>query len=135
MNKNFSFYKIICIATSILFVYLTFQLLFLSDAFILSLGQKPSEATSVLAHRAAMFMFGISVLMFGARNLTPSNARQIICLATGITLAGLSCMGWYEFFRGTVNSSIFIAISIETTLWVSFSTILLKNRKPEISKQ
>lgn len=79
-----------------------------------------------------MFMLGISVLMFGARDLPHSKARQIICMATGIIMFGLSCMGGYEFIREAVNSSIFIAIIIETILWISFGIILLKNRKSQI---
>ena len=126
------FFKIVSIATSVLFIYLTIQLLFMTNSFIKDLGLDPSEAASVLARRAAMFMLGISVLMFSSRNLSHSKARQFICIATGMTLFGLSFMGIYEFFRGTVNTSIFIAISIETILWVSFGIILLKNRKASI---
>jgi hypothetical protein len=122
-------FKIVSIATSALFVFLAIQLLFMSDSFVNDLGLQASESTSVLARRAAMFMVGISVLMFAARNLSHSKARQIICLATGITLFGLACMGSYEFIQGTVNSSIFIAITIETVLWISFGIVMFKNRK------
>jgi hypothetical protein len=132
MIKSLNFFKILSIATSILFIYLFFQLFLNSVSFVKGLGLQPSEAASVLARRASMFMLGISVLMFEARNLPHSQARQIICMATGITMFGLSCMGSYEFIRGAVNSSIFIAIIIETILWISFGIILLKNRKFQI---
>ena len=127
-----TFFKIISIATSLLFIYLFSQLFFMSDSFVKGLGMEPSIASLVLARRAAMFMLGIAVLMFASRNLPHSQARQIICMATGITMFGLSCMGSYEFIRGAVNSSIFIAIIIETILWISFGIILLKNRKFQI---
>jgi hypothetical protein len=127
-----SLYKIISIATSLLFIYLFLQLFFMSDSFVEGLGMEPSIASLVLARRAAMFMLGIAVLMFASRNLPPSKVRQIICLSTGITFLGLSCMGTYEFINGHVNSSIFIAIIIETILWISFGIILLKNRKFQI---
>jgi len=107
--------------------FLFVQLLFMPTSFIKDLGLQPSEAGSVLARRASMFMLGISVLMFGTRNLPHSKARQTICMATGITLFGLSCVGSYEFIRGTVNSSILIAIICETILWISFGIILFKN--------
>ncbi|WP_321317956.1 hypothetical protein [Labilibaculum sp.] len=123
-----NFYKIVSVTTSVLFIYLTIQLVFMSDSFVSGMGLQPSETASVLAKRAAMFMLGISILMFASRNLTPSKARQIICIATGITLFGLAFMGSYEFIRGSVNSSIFIAIGFETVLWISFGIILLKNR-------
>jgi hypothetical protein len=127
-----NYYKIISIATSLLFIYLFTQLLFMPEAFVKNLGMQPAEAASVLARRASMFMLGISVLMFAARNLSNSESRQIICAAQGITMFGLSFMGSYEFIRGTVNSSIFIAIICETILWVSFIIILLKSRKSQV---
>jgi len=106
----------------------------MSDSFVRDMGLQHSLATSVLAKRTSMFMLGISVLMFGSRNLPHSKARQIICMATGITMFGLSCMGSYEFIRGTVNSSIFIAIIAETILWISFAIIFFKNRKSPIAQ-
>jgi hypothetical protein len=125
--KSLSLYKIVSVATSALFIYLFVQLLFMPTSFIKDLGLQPSEAGSVLARRASMFMLGISVLMFGTRNLPHSKARQTICMATGITLFGLSCVGSYEYIKGTVNSSILIAIICETILWISFGIILFKN--------
>jgi uncharacterized membrane protein len=122
-----SLYKIVSVATSILFIYLFVQLLFMPTSFIKDLGLQPSEAGSVLARRASMFMLGISALMFGTRNLPYSKTRQTICMATGITLFGLSCVGSYEYIKGTVNSSILIAIICETILWMCFGIILLKN--------
>lgn len=130
-----SLFKIVSITTSALFLYLFVQLLFMPDSFIKDLGLQPSEAGCVLARRASMFMLGISVLMFGARNLPHSKARQIICMATGITLFGLSCVGSYEFIRGTVNSSILIAITCETILWISFGIILFKSYLEHITNK
>lgn len=129
-----SFYKIVCIVTSVLFVYLAIQLLFMPDSFVQDLGLQPSLTATVLARRAAMFMLGVSVLMFASRNLHPAKARQIICMATGITLFGLSFMGSYEFIRGTVNASIFVAIITETILWISFGIIILKNRNSKTAQ-
>jgi len=126
------FFKIVTILTSALFAYLFILLLTNSGSFLKDIGLQSSIATFVLARRASIFMLGISVLMFGARNLPHSQARQIICLATGITMFGLSCMGSYEFIRGAVNSSIFIAIIIETILWISFGIVVLKNRKSQM---
>lgn len=78
-----------------------------------------------------MFMIGIAVLMFMSKNLPTSKARQIICLSTGITLFGLASIGTFELIRGNVNSSIIIAITIETILWISYGIILIKDWKIE----
>ena len=126
-----SLYKIVSIVTSVLFVYLFSQLFFWSDSFVTDLGLEPSITSLVLARRASMFMIGIAVLMFASRNLPPSKVRQIICLSSGITFLGLSCMGTYEFINSHVNSSIIIAITIETILWIFYGIILIKDWKIE----
>ena len=121
-------YKISCISTSIVFVFLFLQLMLSSESFVKDMGLLPSEASSVIARRASVFMLGISVLLFFSRNLPHSDARQFICISSGITMIGLACMGIYEHFLGTVNSSIFIAIIIETILGLLFVIIVLRNR-------
>lgn len=121
------FYKVICVFTAVLFVYLFIQLFFMSDAFVKGLGLEPSVTSLVLARRVSMFMIGISVLMIAALNLA-SNSRWIICLPTGFTMFGLSCMGIYEYMAGHVNSSIFVAVTLETILWISFATIAINDK-------
>lgn len=103
----------------------------MSDSLVRDWGLEPSIASLVLARRAAMFMLGIVVLTFASRNLPASKARQIICLSIGITLFGLSCMGTYEFINGHVNSSIIVAITTETILWLSYGIVIIKDRKAE----
>ena len=122
------FYKIVCIATSVLFIVLCLQLLLCPTSFVKDMGLQPSKATSVLARRASMFMLGLSILLFFSKSLPHSKARQFICISTGVTMIGLACMGSYERFMGTVNSSIFIAIVIETILGLSFLIIFFKYR-------
>lgn len=128
MKKKLSLFKITSIVTSVLFAYLFVQFLFTPEAFVRDLGMLPSDASTLLARRASMFMLGIAVLMIGASNMSPSKVRQIICLATGITLFGLSCLGWFEFIRGAVNPTILMAIGCETILWICYSIILIKTK-------
>ncbi len=137
MMKNFhiNFYNIICILTSALFAYLFFTLLFSTDSFIRDLGVQPCESSLIAGRRTSMFMLGISVLMFGSINLPNSRARQTICLAIGITMLGLACMGSYEFIRGSVNSSILTAVTIETLLGTSFIITFFINKIIKTKKQ
>lgn len=123
------FYKYICSATAALFVFLALRLLLTPVAFAASMGLEPSVATSVLLRRAAMFMVGLAVLTFCARNLQDLQARRCVCLSTAITMLGLACMGTYERLMGTVNASIFIAISIESVLGFLFLLALI--RRPD----
>lgn len=129
---KWDFFKVLCIFTGVLFAYLFLTLLLNSKNFLIDLGLESSEAAIILARRASMFMLGISILMIGSVKLLHSDARQIICLATGISMLGLSIVGCYEFAKGTVNSSILTAIIIETFLWLSFGAIFIKSRKSPI---
>jgi len=122
-------FKILCIVTSVLFLYLFSLLFFMSDSLVKDWGLEPSIASLVLARRAAMFMLGIAVLTFGSRNLPASKVRQIICLSIGITLLGLSCMGTYELINGHVNTSIIPAIVIETILWLLYGIVIITDQK------
>lgn len=114
------FYKIICVATAALFVFLSLQLLLTPVGFAANLGLEPSVATSVLLRRAAMFMIGVAVLAFCAKDLQDLKARRCVCLSVAATLLGLACTGTYEHFQGTVNDTIFVAIGIESVLGLSF---------------
>jgi len=129
---KWNFFKVLCIFTALLFAYLFLTLLLNSETFISDLGLQLNESTMIITRRASMFMLGISVLMFGSINLPTSKARQIICLATCVSMFGMSILGSYEFVMGTLNSSILPAIIIETILWISFGIIFLRNRKSTI---
>ena len=97
--------------------------------FVTNMGLKSSDAISILCRRTAIFMLGLSVLLFISRNLPDSTARNYISCSTGITMLGLACMGSYELIKGTVNSSMLVAISIETVLGVSFILTLVYSKK------
>lgn len=128
-KTKWNFFKIVSVITAVIFAYLFLTLLLNSEAFINDLGLQASEPALILARRASIFMLGVSILMIGSINLPNSKARQIICLATGITMFGLSCMGTYELIKGTVNTSMLTAIIIETILWISFGIIFFTNRR------
>jgi hypothetical protein len=69
--------------------------------------------------------------MFCSKDFPPSKPRQVICLATGITMLGLACMGSYELIMSNVNSSILTAIIIETLLGACFGIVIYINRNIE----
>jgi hypothetical protein len=129
MKRDMNFFKIASIGTSLLFVFLFIQLFLTPASFVEGIGLQSSVATSVLCRRASMFMLGLSVLLFCSRKLPHSLARQSICLSTGVTMIGLACMGSFELIRGTVNSSIWTAIILETLSATLFWITSFKNLK------
>ena len=130
-QQNVNFFKGLSIITALICACLFFTLLLNSDLLLNSWGLQSSVTTYFLAKKASIFMLGISVLMFCSKDFAPSKPSQIICLATGITMLGLACMGSYELIMRNVNSSILTAIIIETTLGASFGRVIYMNRNIE----
>ncbi len=129
MKKGINFYKILSISISILYLFLFIQLFFDCHSFVTDLGLQPNEAMPILCRRTAIFLLGLSILMFSVRNLTHSSARQYLCLSSGITMTLMSFMGSYELLVGSVNSSILVAIIIEVIFGISFLFLFFKSRK------
>ncbi|HOX52273.1 MAG TPA: hypothetical protein PKY05_12350, partial [Fibrobacteria bacterium] len=96
--------------------------LFLPDPFVQGFGLEPSNATRILARRASMFMLGISVACLAMRSLQDAPWRGRFCLAMGITLLGLAGTSSFELARGTVDSSVFFAATVETILGLAFAS-------------
>jgi len=122
-------YKIAAIGTSLLFVFLFIQLFITPVAFVENAGGQATIVTSILCRRAAMFMLGLSVLLFCVRKLPHSPARQSVCFSTAITMTGLACLSSFELARGTVNNSMWTAIILETLSAVLFWIVFFKNLK------
>ena len=127
-----NWFKVVSTATAVLFSYLSAMCLFQSTGFVDDMGLSSTEATGILTRRGGMFMLGIAILAAGSRSLPHSAARQVICMAIAVPSLGLACLGSYELLRGTVNSSMLIAIGIETTLAVAYGVIVVANRKRRI---
>ena len=122
-------YNIVSVGTSLLFIFLFAQLFFTPVAFVENMGLSFSVATSLLCRRASVFMLGLSVLLFSARKLPHSSARQTICLSTAITMTGLAFLSSFELIRGTVNHSMWTAIIFESISSILFWVVFLKNRQ------
>lgn len=116
MNK----FKILSTFTSLLCLYLFYLLFFSASSFLNNIGVEGTEVAYFISRRAAVLMLGISVLMFFARNVPNSQARQAISLSIGVTMLGLAFSGGYELNRGFVGSGIIGAIVIESILCISF---------------
>lgn len=113
-------FKISCIFTAVLCFYLFTMLFFTPQSFFADLGIEGTESAYFVARRAGMLMLGVSVLMFFARNVPPSQARQAISLSICATMLGLAFAGTYEFTRGFLGNDILIAIVLELILFVTF---------------
>jgi peptidoglycan/LPS O-acetylase OafA/YrhL len=127
--KAFNLFKISTSFTALLCCYLFYSLCFSPQSFLLDLGVEGNEAAYFISRRTGMLMLGVSVLMFCARNLPHSQARQAIALSIAITMLGLTITGTYELLRGYVGNAIIGAIAIESILASSFFYLWFSNAK------
>ncbi len=118
--KTLNLFKILTSFTALLCAYLFYLLCFSPQAFFFDMGVEGSEAAYFISRRAGMLMLGISILMFFARNVPHSQARQAIALSIAVTMCGLAIASTYELVRGFVGSAMFGAIIIESILASSF---------------
>lgn len=130
-KKKLRFYKIICVITSLVFIYSFSQHLFISDSFLNDLGLTASNATSFLAHRLSVFPLGLAVLLFLVKNLSHSKCRQYICISMGFLFLSYACIGGYELIIGSVNKYMLVPIVLEAFLGISFLSIFFNNRMIE----
>ena len=122
------FYKIVSLMTAAAFVYSFFQHILNSGA-IIDMGLQTTIATEFIAQRMSIFPLGVAVLLLLSKNLPHSKARQNICISLAVLLLGYAGLGIYAFITRTVNSNIFIPITLEIILGVSYLLIFLINRK------
>ncbi len=124
-----SLFKITSIATAALFIFLFIQTFFTSEAFITDMGLVPDTASIILIRRASLFMLGLSVLMFLSRNLPVSKGRIYLSISMTVIFSSLAINGSSGYLYGNYNSSIFIAISIESILGLAFVLNIITDRK------
>jgi O-antigen/teichoic acid export membrane protein len=127
--KTFNLFKVLTSFTALLCGYLFYLLCFSPNIFLFDLGVEGSEAAYFISRRAGILMLGISILMFFARNVPHSQARQAIALSIAVTMFGLAIASTYELMRGLVGNAIFGAIVIESILASSFFYLWISHFK------
>lgn len=115
-----SIFKITSIATAVLFTFLFIQIFFMPGAFITDIGLTPDTASIVLIRRASLFMLGLAVLMFLSRNIPASKARIYLSISMSVIFFSIAINGISGYLYGNYNSSIFIAVIIESVLGLAF---------------
>jgi hypothetical protein len=84
------------------------------------MGLTPDTASIVLIRRASLFMLGLAVLMFLSRNIPASKGRIYLSISMSVIFFCLAINGSSGYIYGNYNSSIFIAIIIESILGLAF---------------
>ena len=122
-------FKQLNIVTSIICLALFIILLIIPESVFLLFGAEGNETAYIIARRASMFFMGYAVISFFSRTAQPSAIRQAISLGIALSMLGLLVLGIFEFMHGTFGSGIFLAVSLEVFLFVSYLSIWLADRK------
>lgn len=111
-------------------LYVTlFACLLLSPGLVYWLFGIPGHPSAdLLAKRAAFLFLGLAVLSFVGRDAPPSNLRQTVILSMATTVAGLICVGVYEFLAGAAGPGIWIAIIGEAVFLGLYLNLLFRGR-------
>ncbi len=104
-------------------------LLFIPDPVFLLFGVNGNESAYFIARRASMFFLGYAVISYCSKNVQPSISRQAISLGFAISMLGFSILGGIEFIRGIAGIGVFLPISAELFLSISYFSVWLSDRK------
>ncbi len=117
--------KITCGISSALFVFL----LACPEPIFYLFNVAGNDSAYFISRRAAMLFLGFSVISWLSRNAPPSAARQAISLGIALSMSGLAILGIFEFIRGYAGGGIFLAVSAELFLTVTYFSIWLSDKK------
>ncbi len=78
-------------------------------------------ATEVMARRAGVLFFGLTILTYGLRDLPEGKPRQTVALGIGATMFLLAILGLIEFVMGRIGPGVFLAIAAELAFTALFA--------------
>ena len=88
-------------------------LLLIPASYMATYGVNATGSAIFMGRRASPLMLGLAVLLFYARDLRMSPAREAIRTAVIVIFAGIALTGILEFMLGNANGTILIAAFAE----------------------
>lgn len=122
-------FKTLNIITAVICIALFLFLIFIPELVFQLFGASGNDTAYIVARRTSMFFLGYAIIAFYSRTAPPSMIRQAISLGIAISMLGLSILGIFEYNRGTVGVGVFLSVSIEIFLFVSYFSIWLSDKK------
>ncbi len=122
-------YKIVSLLSSIIFFTLFMSLLLYPESIFWLFQIEGNESAYFISRRASMLFLGYALITYFSRFAENTELRQAIILGLALAMFGLALLGLFEFLRGYVGIGIFLAISAETFLSVTYLSIWLSSKK------
>ncbi len=107
-------------AAAVLCFLLSACLLFLPEIVYRLFAMVQTDTSDLLAKRAAMLFLGLGTVNLLIRTAPPSEARRAVSAGMAVAMAGLACMGVFEFVRGHAGPGIWFAVVIEVAFGGAF---------------
>lgn len=104
-------------------------LLIYPEPIFILFGVGGNESAYFIARRASMFFLGYGVISYCSRNAQPSIPRQSISIGMAISFLGFAILGTSEFIRGFAGAGVFLPVSAELFLSISYFSVWLSDRK------
>ena len=109
-----------CLIAAIILSALSITLLFIPGLIFWLFSMSHDLGGAIISRRTAMLFAGLALLAWRARDLERSRATDAIFQAFVVVMAGLACVGLFEYLRGTVGIGIFLAIIVELFFAAAF---------------
>ena len=113
-----------CQVAAIILTALSATLLFIPGLIFWLFNMAYEDGGVIFARRAAMLFAGLAFLVWKARALPRTAATDAIFQAFMVLMAGLACVGLFEFLRGGVGIGIFLAIVVEVFFVIAFARLV-----------
>lgn len=124
-SQTSKLFELTCRFTSVGFLGLAGALV-VKPSIVLGLFSVPSHAVGdFVAKRAAMVVLCPVVLCHIASDKAESNPelKQTVATSMAVSMAGLTAVGLYEYFRGFAGPGIWAAIALEADLMLFFGAV------------
>jgi hypothetical protein len=117
-------FKPITTVVSILAFLLCITLLFAPSLLAWLFQIEQTNSSDFMGRRAAMLFLGFGTLAVLTRNTRIRDTQRIVATTFFVLMAGLACLGLYEFFIGNVGVGIFVAIATEILICLAYAPLI-----------
>jgi len=125
---NLDYYKVACIATALLYIFLFYTLMFKPEKVIADMGLNGNDVVYLFVKRTSILMLGFGVMLVVGSSIEEVNGKLAICASVSVCMLGLALMSALELYRGNIGKGIVPALVIESFVGITFMLIAISIR-------
>ncbi|HEX8405672.1 MAG TPA: hypothetical protein VF670_13715 [Duganella sp.] len=116
-------FRVLAIVSALTFFVLALVWLFAPGLLLTDWGVQVTSGVELVSRRAAALFAGLGVMLFSARNATPSPARSALIQGLMVAMAMLSVLGVYEWQAGHAGVRILAAVAVEVAMLLALAYV------------